>query len=55
MSFRKFQDEVLRRRDENEQIKERRNAWWRTDNNKYFVIVTDSMIRTNPGMRELLR
>ena len=55
MSHRKFQDEIVRRRDENQQTKDKRDAYWRTENNRYFTLFTDSMLKTNPGMRELLR
>ena len=44
-----------RRRSENIHIEEQRKYWWLKHNNKYFVLVTDSMLKSAPGLREQLR
>ena len=53
LKHREFEDRIDRRKAENVKIKAERDDWWRTENNRYFVITTDSMIKTNPNMREL--
>ena len=46
--------DVERRRSENIRIEEQRKDWWLKHNNKYFVLVTDSMLKSAPGLREQL-
>ena len=54
LAYRQMEDTIQRRKDLNRQTVEARNAWWRTSNSQYFQVLTDSMLRTAPGMREIL-
>ena len=47
--------DVEKMRAHNLVVCERREAWWRDKNNELFTILTDSMVRTQPSLRELLR
>ena len=39
----------------NERLKEQKLTWWRDKLNEYFEVLTGSMKRTQPGLREVLR
>ena len=47
--------DVERRKAQNKQIRQQRQTWWRDNNNSLFTLITDSMVRTAPNLRELLR
>ena len=55
MSHRQAVDTIEARVSENAFIQEQRDAWWQEYNHLFFQIITDSMINTNPSMRDLLR
>ena len=55
MRHRNFVDELERRVSRNAQIKEQRDEWWKTSNNLLFTLITQSMEKTAPGLRQLLR
>ena len=48
-------DSVRQRRAHNARVKNEANAYFKTKNHEFFLLVTDSMIVTHPGLRELLR
>ena len=53
--WRQMRDDVERKRSENTQIKEQCETWFKSKNHEYFVLITDTMKRTQPGLRDLLR
>ena len=55
MSHRSMVDEVERRIAYNTQLEEQIAQWWLEANHDYFLLVTDSMVQTQPGLRETLR
>ena len=55
LAWRRARDEVEKRRAHNELTMEKRRHWWTTKNHEYFVLITDSMLRTAPTLRETLR
>ena len=55
LKYRSFVDEVEKRKRFNKAVKEESAAYFRDENNRYFTIITDSMVRTNPSMRDTLR
>ena len=46
---------IEERKGHNKQIKLQRETYWRDKNNELFTLLTDSMMHTNPGLREILR
>lgn len=55
MAYRKHEDEIQKRLRHNEQIIAQRNEWYSDGSNDYFTIITDSLIDTQPTLRDLLR
>ena len=55
VAHRQFQDVITHRKATNRKIEAQRDEWWRDSNHEFFTIIVDSMIKTNPGMYELLR
>ena len=49
LKYRQFRDEIQRRKQFNEQLKAQRDTYWQTSNNRYFQVLTDTMLRTNPA------
>ena len=39
----------------NKRLAEQKQTWWRDKLNEYFELITGSMERTQPGLREVLR
>jgi hypothetical protein len=54
LKWRSMRDEVEKRRAHNEQTKERRKDWWLKKNHEYFMLITDSMLKTNPALQDTL-
>ena len=54
MRWRALRDTVEKRLNDNQRTKEQREDWWTKKNHEYFLLVTDSMKRTAPGLRDLL-
>ena len=48
-------DEVRKRRAHNERVNKQAEAWFKTKNHEFFLLITDSMIKTHPGLRDTLR
>ena len=55
MSHRNMVDEIEKRTNQNATVIEQREEWWKTNNNLLFTIMTDSMIKSNPGLRDAMR
>ena len=55
LAYRKYVDEIEKRRRHNTKVKQERNAWFLKGNHEYFELITQSMMKTNPGLRETLR
>ena len=47
--------ELEKRQAFNKQLAERKETWWRDRLNEYFDLITSTMKRTQPGLREVLR
>ena len=54
-THRKLCDDIQRRKLHNERVIKQSESWFKTKNNEFFVIITDSMAKTHPGLRDLLR
>ena len=52
LAHRKYADEIEKRKRHNVKVKNERDEWWNAGDALYFQIITDSMIRTQPGLRE---
>ena len=48
-------DEIEKRMKFNQQLREEKEQWWLEHNHQLFIIITGSMEKTNPGLRDLLR
>ena len=47
-------DEVRKRRSHNERVSKQAEAWFKTKNHEFFILITDSMIKTHPGLRDMM-
>ena len=48
-THRKLCDDIQRRKLHNERVIKQSESWFKTKNNEFFVIITDSMAKTRPG------
>ena len=55
LKWREFEDRRLKRIKDNERLKAQRNSWWSSSSTKVFHLIVDSMITTNPSLRETLK
>ena len=55
MRFRSMRDEIEKRRRHNEHVAAQRDEWFSKGNNEYFELITSTMVKTNPGLRQVLR
>ena len=55
LSHRKFVDEIESRTRHNEKVMAERDTWFKDGNDRYFKIMTDTMVRTQPSLRQVLR
>ena len=55
MRHRAFVDEVEKRTSHNALVREQKEAWWLDANNTLASIITESMEKTNPALRDTLQ
>ena len=55
LTHRSYVDKVEERTTYNAQIKEKKEEWWKDNNHLLFSIITESMEKTAPTLREILR
>ena len=55
MKYRQHLDEIEKRKAHNETIMAKRRTYWRDKTNVLFQLLTDSMVRTAPALRDTLR